>query len=219
MNADEAFQKITQAVIDGEKDVVVQLVKETIDQSLETIDIVNKGLVPGIDEVGERWENGDYFLPELIVSAEAMKAGMDLLQPLLEKDTGRAMTKGTVVIGTVEGDIHDIGKTLVGSLLQASGFEVHDLGGDVPIDTFLAKAKETNADIIALSALLTTTMVEQKKLIEKLKDKGEAERAKYKVLVGGAPVSPEWAEKIGADGTAPDAMSAVRLAISLIEGK
>ncbi|MFQ5978487.1 MAG: corrinoid protein [Candidatus Heimdallarchaeota archaeon] len=219
MNSGDAFQKITQAVIDGQKEEVTQLVKETVDNQVQALDIVNKALVPGIDKVGELWENGDYFLPELIVSAEAMKAGMDLLQPLLEKDKSNAMNKGTVVIGTVEGDIHDIGKTLVGSLLQANGFEVHDLGADVPIDTFLAKAKETNADIIALSALLTTTMVEQKKLIEKLNDKGEAERAKHKVLVGGAPVSPEWTEKIGADGTAPDAMSAVRLAISLLERK
>ncbi|MFX0115749.1 MAG: corrinoid protein [Candidatus Hodarchaeota archaeon] len=219
MNMGEIFQKISQAVIDGEKEGVRQLVKETIAQEVEPLEVVNKALVPGIDKVGELWESGDYFLPELIVSAEAMKAGMDLLQPILEKDKSSAIAKGTVVIGTVEGDIHDIGKTLVGSLLQANGFEVHDLGADVPIDKFLTKAQETNADIIALSALLTTTMTEQKKFIERLAEMGEEERGKYKILVGGAPVSPEWAEKIGADGTAPDAMSAVRLALSLIEGK
>jgi corrinoid protein of di/trimethylamine methyltransferase len=219
VNMGEIFQKISQAVIDGEKETVKQLVKETIAQKVEALDVVNKALVPGIDRVGELWESGDYFLPELIVSAEAMKAGMDLLQPILEKDKGTTMTKGTVIIGTVEGDIHDIGKTLVASLLAANGFEVHDLGADVPIDKFLAKAQETNADIIALSALLTTTMVEQKKLIEKLTEMGGEKREKYKILVGGAPASPEWAEKIGADGTAPDAMSAVRLALSLIEGK
>ncbi len=217
MNAGEVFQKITQAVIDGDKEEVKRLVKETINHQVEALDIVNKALVPGIDKVGELWENGDYFLPELIVSAEAMRAGMDLLQPILETENGGAMAKGTVVIGTVEGDIHDIGKTLVGSLLQANGFEVHDLGADVPINEFLTKANETNADIIALSALLTTTMVEQKKLIEKLNESGD--RDKFKVLVGGAPVSPEWAEKIGADGTAPDAMSAVRLALSILGEK
>lgn len=219
MNDSEILQKITQAIIDGEKSLVEQLVSKTIDQRVKPLDIVNKALVPGIEKVGEFWENGDYFLPELIVSAEAMKTGMDLLQPILDKKQTNSMVKGTVVIGTVEGDIHDIGKTLVASLLQANGFDVHDLGADVPIERFLAKAKETDADIIALSALLTTTMVEQRKLIEKLNEMGEEKRVRYKILVGGAPVSPEWAEKIGADGTAPDAMSAVRLALSLLKGR
>jgi len=219
LSARETFQKITQAVIDGEKSEVEQLVSKTINQQVDPLDIANKALIPGIEKVGELWENGDYFLPELIVSAEAMKTGMDLLQPILEKKQTNSMVKGTVVIGTVEGDIHDIGKTLVASLLQANGFDVHDLGADVPIERFLAKAKETDADIIALSALLTTTMVEQRKLIEKLNEMGEEKRVRYKILVGGAPVSAEWAEKIGADGTAPDAMSAVRLALSLVKGK
>ena len=219
MNDSEILQKITQAIIDGEKSLVEQLVSKTIDQRVKPLDIVNKALVPGIEKVGEFWENGDYFLPELIVSAEAMKTGMDLLQPILDKKQTNSMVKGTVVIGTVEGDIHDIGKTLVASLLQANGFDVHDLGADVPIERFLANAKETDADIIALSALLTTTMVEQRKLIEKLNEMGEEKRVRYKILVGGAPVSPEWAEKIGADGTAPDAMSAVRLALSLLKGR
>ena len=155
------------------------------------------------------FEEGEFFLPELMRSAEAMKAAMTIFKPVLMKGK-EDRSLGKVVIGTIEGDIHDIGKTLVASLLSAEGFEVYDLGADVPISTFIDKAVEVDAQIICMSALLTTTMVGQKKLIDQLKEKKL--RDKFKILIGGAPISKKWVEEIGADGSAENAVSAVKLA-------
>jgi trimethylamine corrinoid protein len=198
----------------GEKDRAVELAGEAVRAGLDLLEVIDKGYVRGIQEVGELWEKGEYFLPELISSAECMKAAMAVLQPELRKARIDAPSKGRVVIGTVEGDIHDIGKNLVASMLQAYGFEVHDLGADVKLGRFIEKAEETRADFICLSALLTTTMLGQKRLIEKLK--AESLSGRFRVLVGGAPVTEKWAADIGADGYAENALAAVRLAMKLM---
>jgi len=189
------------------------LAEEAVRSGLDLLEVVEKGYVPGIQKVGELWEQGEYFLPELITSAEAMKAAMSVLDPELNRKGVGARMGGKVVIGTVEGDIHDIGKNLVASMLQAGGFEVIDLGADVKLEKFIETAEAVGAGMICLSALLTTTMANQRRLIGLLRDKGL--RDKYKVLVGGAPASRKWAEEIGADGYAENAVAAVKLAKSL----
>jgi trimethylamine corrinoid protein len=186
------------------------LAREAIRSRVDLNEVIDKGYVPGIQAVGELWEKGDYFLPELITSAECMKAAMDILQPEMAKANIKSRSLGKVVIGTVEGDIHDIGKNLVASMLQANGFEVFDLGADVKLERFIEKAEAEKADLICLSALLTTTMLNQKRFIEMLRQKGFY--GKYKVLVGGAPATRKWAEDIGAQGYAENAALAVKAA-------
>ncbi len=215
MKKDELLAGMAKAIIDGNKPDAVTLAKQAVEAKLDLNEVIENGYVPGIQKVGELWENGDYFLPELITSAECMKAAMAVLQPELDKANIKAKSKGKVVIGTVEGDIHDIGKSLVASMLSANGFEVVDLGADVKLERFVQKAEETRADFICLSALLTTTMLGQRKAIEMLKEKNLF--GKYKVLVGGAPASQKWADDIGADGYAENAMLAVKLAKRLME--
>jgi len=210
MKKEELFSKIETAIIEGRKSEAEELAREAIKAKLDLTEVIEKGYVPGIQKVGDLWEKGDYFLPELITSAECMKAAMAILQPELDKAHIQAKSKGRVVIGTIEGDIHDIGKNLVASMLSANGFEVVDLGADVKLEKFIEKAEETKADFICLSALLTTTMLGQKKLIELLKQKNLF--GKYKVLVGGAPANQRWADEICADGYAENAMLAVKLA-------
>jgi len=171
--------------------------------------IIDRGLVPGMDIVGEKFRTGEYFLPHLIIAASGMKQSMELLEPELNRRGEKAQTLGTAVIGTVKGDIHEIGKSLVATMIAANGFEVHDLGVDVPTEAFVAKVKETGANLLGLSALLTTTMTAQREIIEALEEAGI--RDQVKVMVGGAPVSQEWARSIGADGYAEDAVGAVEL--------
>jgi corrinoid protein of di/trimethylamine methyltransferase len=166
--------------------------------------------------VGERFACGDYFIPHLVLAGKAMKSAMLVLAPELKKRKQAAANAGIAVIGTVHGDIHEIGKSLVGIMLTAHGFEVHDLGVDVPATTFVAKVKETGANLLGLSALLTTTMVVQRRVIEALDAEGL--RGKVKVMVGGAPVKQSWAQEIGADGYAEDAQGAVELAKRLVGG-
>jgi trimethylamine corrinoid protein len=172
----------------------------------------------GIRKVGDLWEEGEFFLPELMQGAEIMVAAMDRLNALIVEQGGEKGTAGKavgrVVIGTVEGDIHDIGKTLAGSMLTAHGFEVFDLGADVPVSRFIEEAEAKKADLICLSALLTTTLPAQRKVIEELEQKGT--RAGFKVMVGGAPANRTWQEEIGADGYADDAISAVKVAEALM---
>jgi corrinoid protein of di/trimethylamine methyltransferase len=174
------------------------------------LEVIEDGFASGIREVGRLWEEGELFLPELVIGAEAMKSAMAVLQPALEKEQKHRERLGRVVIGTIEGDIHDIGKTLVATMLAANGFEITDLGADVPVGRFVEEAERTKADWIAISALLTTTMPGQKKVIEELEAKNI--RGDIRVMVGGAPCNEEWAEEIGADGYAGDAVSAVSLA-------
>ena len=210
MVREELFNDIRRAIVDGDKPRAQELARQAIRSGVDLNEVIDKGYVPGIQAVGELWEKGDYFLPELITSAECMKAAMDILQPEMAKANIKSRSLGKVVIGTVEGDIHDIGKNLVASMLQANGFEVFDLGADVKLERFIAKAEAEKADIICLSALLTTTMLNQKRFIEMLRQKGFY--GKYKVLVGGAPATRKWADDIGAQGYAENAALAVKAA-------
>jgi corrinoid protein of di/trimethylamine methyltransferase len=207
---DDLLTRLTQAVIVGEFEGALKLTQQGLSEGIAPLVLVNEGLVPGMDRAGEKFSQGEYFLPHLLVAAKAMQECMRLLKPELLAREEALEQVGTVVIGTVEGDIHEIGKSLVGTMLTANGFQVHDLGVDVPIDRFVETVKETKAEILGLSALLTTTMVVQREVIEALQKAGL--RDQVKVLVGGAPVSLDWAEEIEADGYAEDAIAAVRVA-------
>lgn len=214
MEKEKILALMSQAVIDGDEEAASRLAREALQLKLDPAEVIEKGYVPGIQKAGELWEKGEYFLPELITSSEAMKAALAILEPEIKnRDQGRKV-KGKIVIGTVEGDIHDIGKNIVASMLQASGFEVYDLGADVKLEKFIDKAEEVGADIIGLSALLTTTMIGQKRLVELLFQRQLRER--YKVIVGGAPVTADWANRIGADGYAENAVAAVHLVQQLL---
>lgn len=214
MNNEEFLNEVKTAIVEGNKDEAVQLAQRAIAEKKDLDEVIEKGYIPGIQKVGQLWEEGEYFLPELITSAECMKAAMKIMQPELEKAQIDMRSAGTIVIGTVEGDIHDIGKNLVASILSANGFNVVDLGADVKLDAFIDKAEEVNADLICLSALLTTTMTGQKRLIELLKEKGLSGR--FNVMVGGAPVNQKWADDIGADGYSENALTAVGAAKKLV---
>jgi corrinoid protein of di/trimethylamine methyltransferase len=206
--------QLKQAVIDSDSAQTVELTKQAIDAGFQPLEIINQGLVEGMQVVGDKYECGEYFLPHLIIAADGMKKAMALLEPELQSRGQQAEKLGTVVIGTVHGDIHEIGKTLVGTMLSANGFEVHDLGVDVKVEDFINKVKETQANAIGMSALLTTTMTVQRDVIEALE--ANSLRSSVKVVVGGAPVTAEWADRIGADGHADDAVAAVNLLKKLL---
>lgn len=210
MSFEAIYEQLHQAIIDGDEELAVSLTQQALDQGVSPLDIINQGLTPGIDTVGEKFSCGDYFLPHLVMAGNAMKAAMEVLDPVLKAGGLTRETQGTVVLGTVAGDIHEIGKSLVATMLTASGFVVHDLGVDVPTEKFVATVRDTGANLVGLSALLTTTMSVQRKVIEALKEAGLREQVK--VMLGGAPVSRQWAEEIGADGYAEDASGAVNLA-------
>ena len=211
---EEFLKGCAQAVLDGDGDGAEALARRALDEKRPVLEVIEKGFVSGIREVGRLWEEGTMFLPELVMGAEAMKRAMAVLQPALEEDGGAGSSIGHVVIGTIEGDIHDIGKTLVATMLSANGFEITVLGADVPAARFVDEAAEKGAGCIAISALLTTTMDGQRKVIEELRSREMRDRVR--VLVGGAPCNDEWAKEIGADGYAGDAVAAVQLAKSLI---
>lgn len=213
----DPFCAMRQSIIDGAPDTASSLAQQALAAGTAPLDAIDKGYVPGMNEVGEQFTRGQMFLPEMMASAEAMRAAMAVLDPELRKLGTERPIAGTVVLGTTKGDIHEIGKTLVGTLLTAHGFLVHDLGVDVASEKFAAKARELNADIVGVSALLTTTMRNQRGVIEALEKAGL--RAQVKVIVGGAPVTRRWADEIGADGYAPNAMSAVTLARELMQQK
>jgi len=210
----ELYTKMEKTVLEGDMDAAAELADESLNQGLDPLEVINKGYLIGLQKVGDLWEKGELFLPEMVQGAETMKAAMAKLQPALLAKKESVKTLGKVVIGTVHGDIHEIGKSIVGTMLSANGFEVVDLGADTPNEDFINKAKEIDADIIALSALLTTTMPEQKAIIELIKKEGLAN--KIKVIVGGAPVSQSWSDEIGASGYAEDAVAAVNLCKSLM---
>lgn len=207
------IHEIHEGILDGNQKLVIEKVEQAIDSGLTAEEILNKAMIEAMAEAGTLFEEGEFFVPELLVAARAMQGGMELLKPLLTRDNVKA--KGTVLAGTVKGDLHDIGKNLVCMMLEGSGFEIIDLGSDVEPQIFVQTVQEKHVDIVAMSALLTTTMVNMKTTIDALASAGV--RGKVKVMVGGAPVSQDFASKIGADGYAADANQAVRLAQSLLE--
>ena len=207
------YARMAEAIVAGDAETAAALARQALDGRLDLQAAIEHGYIPGIRRVGELWESGEYFLPELITSAAAMKAALAVLGPALDATAAAGLSRGRIVIGTIEGDIHDIGKNLVSSMLSANGFDVVDLGADVKIDRFIDAAVETRADLICLSALLTTTMLGQLRVIERLRERGLRDR--FKVLVGGAPVSRAWAAEIGADGYGENALAAVTQAAAL----
>jgi corrinoid protein of di/trimethylamine methyltransferase len=210
----ELLNKMAQSIIDGDSDISAELANEAVSIGMDPLDAITNGYVIGINQVGDAFAAGDAFLPELVMAGEAMKAAVAILEPELVKKGAARKTLGKVVMATVEGDIHEIGKSLVSTMLGASGFTVVDMGVDNPSDKIIEKALEMDADIIGLSALLTTTMIRQKEVINKLDEKGL--RKKIRVMVGGAPVTREWVQKIEADGYSEDAIGAVQIAKQLM---
>jgi corrinoid protein of di/trimethylamine methyltransferase len=211
---EEIFDQLAQAVIDGEPEEAQALARKALELGLDPLECINKGLTKGIQRVGELFACGDYFLPELIIGADAMKVALEILEPAMLADQKREVV-AKVVLGTVKGDLHEIGKTLVGTMLTANGFKVVDIGVDRSSEDFISAVKASGATLIGASALLTTTMLQQRKLVEALEEAGL--RKKVKVMVGGAPVTTKYAEEIGADGYAEDAISAVNLAFRLAD--
>jgi corrinoid protein of di/trimethylamine methyltransferase len=214
---EDLFAAMRQSIIDGAAENASATARQAIAQGILPLDAIDCGFVPGMHEVGEQFAKHQMFLPDMMASAEAMRAAMAVLDPELTRIGSQRPMAGVVVLGTTKGDIHEIGKILVGTLLTANGFRVHDLGVDVSGETFAAQARDLKADIVGVSALLTTTMRNQKGVIEALEKAGL--RQQVKIMVGGAPVTRRWAGEIGADGYAKDAMDAVALARALMEQK
>jgi 5-methyltetrahydrofolate--homocysteine methyltransferase len=208
----DIFQKMASSLYAGEAEEVAELVQQALDQGMSPAEILSNGLIAGMDEVGKDFKAGDLFVPEVLVAARAMSAGMGILRPLLA--AGEVPSAGKYVIGTVKGDLHDIGKNLVKMMLEGAGFETIDLGTDVEAQAFVDAVREHQPEMVGMSALLTTTMVNMKTTIEALEEAGL--RNSVKVMVGGAPVTAAFAEEIGADAYAPDAATAVEVARSLV---
>lgn len=206
--------EMRRSILEGDPDRAAALARDAIARAVPPLDAIRLGFVPGLDEVGEGFGRGDLFLPDLVMAGEAMKTATAVLEPELQKSGTRRDVLGRVVLGTVRGDIHEIGKTLVSTMLSAAGFEVHDVGVDVPAETFADAARDLEADIVGLSALLTTTMTAQRDVVAALDARGL--RPGVRVIVGGAPVTRAWAQEIGADGYGEDAVAAVALARSLV---
>lgn len=216
MGTQEVYKEISEAVVDGDTDVVVAAINSVIDKE-DPLEVIQNSMMPGLKQVGDSFSAGEIFLPEMLMAAEAFQEGMKIIEPKLEAAGKKLETTGTVVFGTVLTDIHEIGKNIVITLMRTHGFEVFDIGANVSSTSFVEQAEAKNADIIAMSALMTTTMTYQKDVIDYLKEKGL--REKYIVLVGGGPVNEEWAEQIGADGTSDSAVGAVEIAERLIANK
>ena len=213
MAQEQFYSEISDAIVNLDKEKAIELANRAITEKLNLLEVIEKGFGDGIRRIGDLWEEGEFFLPELMLGGTIMQESMDILLPSL-KESGASASLGVVVIATIEGDIHSIGKTIVGTMLSANGFDVYDLGADVPAEKIIDTAVEKNADIIGVSALLTTTMFGQKKIIDILKDKGI--RDNFKVIIGGAPVTKEWTEQCNADGFAGSAVGAVKLVKNLL---
>jgi corrinoid protein of di/trimethylamine methyltransferase len=210
----ELFDAMRQSVIDGDATAAKALAEQALAEGIDPLVAIDEAFVPGIRYVGEQFRCGELFLPDMMLAARAMQTAIGVLEPEMMARATQRKIAGRVVIGTVQGDIHEIGKNLVGMMLTANGFEVHDLGVDVSPDRFVEKAKEVGADLVGVSALLTTTMTGQRTVVEALTAAGL--RPGVKVMVGGAPVTKAWADEIGADGYGEDAVGAVNLAQSLV---
>ncbi len=208
----DILKSISEYLIDGKSQDVSKLTNTAVEKKIETAEILNDGLIAGMNVVGEKFRNHEIFLPDVLMAAKAMYSGMEVLKPLLIKE--KIPSKGKIVIGTIQGDLHDIGKNLVSIMLKGAGYEVFDLGNDVPVKKFVEVAKENNASIIGMSALLTTTMKSMKSVVELIET--ENLKGKIKTVIGGAPVSPEFAESIGADRYGFDAGNAVEIVGELI---
>jgi trimethylamine corrinoid protein len=212
--SDQLFGAMLQSIVDGAPDTATELARQALANGVDPLEAVNRGFAVGITFAGEQFGCGQMFLPDLLASAEAMKAAMNVLEPEMLKQGSEREALGKVVLGTAKGDIHDIGKNLVATILSASGFQIFDLGTSVTPEQFVAKAKEVDADIVGVSALLTTTMAGQKAVIEALDRHGL--RPRIKAIIGGAAVTSKWAAEIGADGYSRNAIDAVELAKNLM---
>jgi corrinoid protein of di/trimethylamine methyltransferase len=208
------LEQCKEAVLKGDRALTVKLASDVTKKGYDPLEIIERGFSIGIHQAGDLWEQGDYFLPELAFSAEAMKAAMEVLKPALLASKEKTPSKGKIIIGTIQGDIHDIGKTLVATMLSANGFDVVDLGADVAHSRFIRETSEQKAQFVCMSALLTTTLPGQGEIIRLLKDEGL--RESVKVIVGGAPASKAWAEEIGADGYADNAVAAIAVVNSFL---
>ncbi len=217
MSKKELLSKLEQAVMDGDEDVAAQVAQETLNAGVDPLEAIQEGAVRGMDILGERYLRLEAFLPELTLAGDALKAVMAVLVPHIKKDQAAGITPGKLVIGTIQGDVHNIGKNLVASMAAIKGFDVYDLGCDVPVKQFINKAEEVKADIIGLSSLLTTSTFFMEELINYLKDAGL--RDKYYVVVGGGPITPQWTVQAGADGYARAAPEAAQLFKRLITEK
>jgi corrinoid protein of di/trimethylamine methyltransferase len=213
MSHEQFYKEITEAVIALDEEKSLNLAKKAIKENLNILDVIEKGFGSAIRQLGDLWDKGQFYLPELMFGGKIIEQAVDLLTPHLKSGEQRTIL-GKVVIATIENDIHSIGKTIVGTMLSASGFEVHDLGSDVPAETIVEQAVKYDVDVIGVSALLTTTMIGQKTVVALLEERGIRDR--FRVVVGGAPVTDEWVKKCGADGYAPNAVEAVKLVKQLM---
>ncbi len=207
----ELLEALKQGVIDYDEDAVKEAAQAVVDEGIDAYDAVFDGLVEGMNEVGRLYEEQEYFVPEMLMCADALYAGLDILKPhIVQKEGG---VKGAVVMGVVQGDVHDIGKNIVKMMFDVAGFDVHDLGRDVPMDKFVEEQLKTDSELVLLSAMMTTTMVGMKDIIAKIKEKNP----KCRIMIGGAPVSEDLADKWGADGFAKDANNALKDALNMVK--
>ena len=214
MEKKEILENLTTAIIEGNKDMARENAQNALTAEIDPLEAVDQGLSKGMEIVGKRFESGEFFLPELIMAADTLNAAMEILKPAIEANKQQVRKEGTVLIATVKGDVHNIGKNIVGTVLETNGFEVVDIGIDQSTLNIIEEANKNKVDIIAISSLMTTTMPNQKEVIEVLKEMGI--RDKYLVLVGGGPVNQKWADEIGADGYGDTAIDAVNVARNLL---
>ncbi|MBW2056439.1 MAG: corrinoid protein [Deltaproteobacteria bacterium] len=214
MEKQEIMENLARGVVDGDPEACRQNAREALREGIDPLDAVEQGLSGGMGVVGDRFERGEVYLPELLMAADAFNAAMEILRPEMEAQNKELAKIGTVLLGTVKGDVHNIGKNIVATVLETRGFSVVDMGVDIPSLGFIEEAKKVKADVIALSSLMTTSMPAQREVIETLKEMNLRDR--YLVIVGGGPVSKEWADQIGADGYGKSAVEAVQIIKGLL---